>query len=71
MALLVATTSPRRFNPVLRNFYSRLRARGKGKLACLIYAILKSQRPWDRKKALESIIKGSEMANRAKELGME
>jgi transposase len=71
MALLVAAASSRRFNPALRNFYNRLRAKGKGKLACLVYAVFKSQRPWDRKKALESIIKGSEMANRAKELGVE
>ena len=71
MALLLATASARCNNPHMRNFYNRLRARGKSKkaaggalarkLATLVYAILRSGKRWDEGIALEGIKKGNEM----------
>ena len=72
MAFLLATASARCNNPHLRNFYNRLRARGKSKkaaggalarkLALLVYAILSSGKRWDEGIASESINKGNKEA---------
>lgn len=54
MAFILATVSARRKNPAIRNFYNRLRGRGKSKkaaggalarkIACVVYAILRDGR---------------------------
>ena len=72
MAFILATASARRNNPHVRNFYNRLRARGKSKkaaggalarkLAYMVYAILVSRKRWDESVALKSIQRGNEMS---------
>jgi len=72
MAFILATASARRNNPQMRNFYNRLRARGKSKkaaggalarkLACLVYAILASGKKWDENIAFKSIKRANEMS---------
>jgi len=72
MAFILATASARRNNPQMRNFYNRLRARGKStkaaggalarKLACLVYAILSSGERWKEEIALKSIQRGNKEA---------
>ena len=72
MAFILATASARRSNPQMRNFYNRLRARGKSKkaaggalarkIACLVYAILSSGKRWNENIAFKSIQRGNETA---------
>ena len=71
MALLLASASARKNNPLMRNFYNRIRSRGKSKkaaggalarkLACLVYAILASGKKWDENIAFKSIKRANEM----------
>ena len=71
MAFILATASARKNNPLMRNFYNRLRARGKSKkaaggalarkLACLVYAILASGKKWDENTTFKSIKRTNEM----------
>lgn len=73
MAFLLATVSSRKNNPVFRDFYNRLRDRGKSKkaaggalarkIACVVYAILKSRVPWNEEYALSSM-RRAEMSGR-------
>jgi transposase len=72
MAFLVASAAARRFNPVIRNMYDRLRSSGKSKkaaggavsrkLACIVYAILYSNEAWDPRKAMAGMEKSQQMA---------
>lgn len=74
MALILATASGRRSNPAIRNFYNRLRDRGKSKkaaggavarkIACIVYAILRDGIPWNGEIALRGIQRGEEMVQR-------
>jgi transposase len=71
MTFLVASAAARRFNPVIRQMYDRLRERGKSKkaaggaiarkLACIVYAIFVSNQEWDPKIAAESLKKSQQM----------
>ena len=72
MTFLVASAAARRFNPVIRNMYDRLRARGKSKkaaggaiarkLATIAFTILNNDEAWDPKKAVDGLIKSQQMA---------
>ena len=72
MTFLVASAAARLYNPAIRQYYDRLRARGKSKkaaggaiarkLACIVFAILKTGEPWSAQKALAGMEKGSLMA---------
>ncbi|MCD6311878.1 MAG: IS110 family transposase [Elusimicrobia bacterium] len=71
MTFLVASAAARLFNPVIRDFYDHLRARGKSKkaaggavarkLALLAYAILHDNEPWNSEKALAGLKKSVSM----------
>lgn len=70
-AFLVSTASARKSNPVIRQMYDRLRARGKSKkaaggaiarkMALIVYAILYQNQPWNPKKAAQGLAKSEEM----------
>jgi len=72
MTFLVASAAARRFNPVIRNMYDRLRNRGKSKkaaggaiarkLATIAFTILNNDEAWDPKKAVAGLIKSQQMA---------
>ncbi len=72
MALLVASASARQYNPVIRAYYERLRARGKSKkaaggavarkLAELVYTLLSRGEKWSEEKALKGLAKAEQMA---------
>jgi transposase len=72
MTFLVASAAARLYNPAIRQYYDRLRARGKSKkaaggaiarkLACIVFTILKTGEAWSAKKALAGMEKGSLMA---------
>ena len=74
MTLLVASAAARQYNPAIRQFYARLRARGKGKkaaggaiarkLAEIVWAVLTSNQPWSEEIALRGIARGEEMAEK-------
>jgi transposase len=71
MTLLVASAAARQYNPAIRHFYARLRARGKSKKAAggaiarkmaeIIWAVLSSNQPWSEEIALRGIARGEEM----------
>jgi len=73
MTFLVASAASRRFNPVIRQMYDRLRKSGKSKkaacgaisrkLACIVYAILAGDQEWDPKIAAEGLSKSQQMAD--------
>jgi transposase len=71
MTLLVASAAARQYNPAIRHFYARLRARGKSKKAAggaiarkmaeIVWAVLTSNQPWSEEIALRGIARGEEM----------
>jgi transposase len=71
MTLLVASAAARQYNPAIRHFYARLRARGKSKKAAggaiarkmaeIIWAVLTTNQPWSEEIALRGIARGEEM----------
>lgn len=71
MTLLVGSAAARQFNPVIREYYDRLRARGKSKkaaggaiarkLAVIIFTIWKQNEEWCASKAFAGMEKGQEM----------
>jgi transposase len=71
MTLLVASAACRQYNPAIRHFYGRLRAKGKTKKAAggaiarkmaeIVWAILTSGQPWSEEIALRGIAKGEDM----------
>lgn len=75
MTLLVASAAARQYNPVIAQFYERLRARGKSKkaaggaiarkLAELVFALLVRGEPWSADKALLGIQKADAMLRQA------
>ena len=79
MTFLVASAAGRLFNPVIRNFYDRLRERGKSKraaggalarkLALLVYAILYNNEPWNSEKALAGLEKSISMRTASENTG--
>lgn len=72
MTLLIASAAARQYNPVLADFYERLRARGKStkaaggalarKLAELAFTLLVRGEAWDPEKAARGLAKAAEMA---------
>gem|GEM_PF-2440692 len=78
MAFILATVSARKNNPAFRNFYNRLRDRGKSKkaaggalarkIACVVYAILRSGMPWNEEYALCGMRRGEQMSQRINEM---
>jgi transposase len=74
MTLLVASAAARQYNPTIRHFYARLRAKGKGKkaaggaiarkLAEVVWAVLTANQPWSQEIALRGIARGEEMAEK-------
>ena len=76
MTLLVASAAARQYNPAIRHFYARLRARGKSKKAAggaiarkmaeIVWAVLTSNQPWSEEIALRGIARGEEMAQQPK-----
>jgi len=71
MTLLVASAAARQYNPAIRHFYARLRARGKSKkaaggaiarkLAEIVWAVLTYNQPWSEEIALRGIARSEEM----------
>lgn len=71
MTLLVASAAARQYNPVVAQYYERLRKRGKStkaaggaiarKLAGIVFALLVSNQPWSAEKAQIGLDKGSAM----------
>ena len=69
---LVASAAARLFNPVINEYYNRLRARGKSKkaaggaiarkLAEITFTLLKREEEWDLEKALDGMKKGQAMS---------
>jgi hypothetical protein len=78
MAFILATVSARKNNPAFRNFYNRLRDRGKSKkaaggalarkIASVVYAILRSGIPWNEEYALCGMRRGEQMSQRINEM---
>ncbi len=76
MTLLVAWAAARQYNPAIRHFYARLRARGKSKKAAggaiarkmaeIVWAVLTFNQPWSEEIALRGIARGEEMAQTPK-----
>lgn len=71
MTLLVASAAARQYNPVIAQFYDRLRARGKSKkaaggaiarkLAELVFTLLVRGEPWSANKAMRGMQKADAM----------
>ena len=69
--LLVASAAARQYNPVIAIFYERLRASGKSKkaaggaiarkMACIVHALLTSDRPWSEELAAKGLAKADAM----------
>lgn len=78
MAFILATVSSRKNNPAFRAFYNRLRDRGKSKkaaggalarkIACVVYAILRSRVPWNEENALSGMQRGEQMSGRNRQM---
>lgn len=72
MTLLIASAPARQYNPLIAQFYNRLRGRQKStkvcggavarKLAEIVYAIMVTQQPWDPDKAVAAMTKAAEMS---------
>lgn len=74
MTLLVASGAARLYNPAIRDFYHRLRQRGKStkaaggalarKLAHFVYVVLATGQPWSEEIAMRGLAKAEAMTTR-------